>query len=100
MKDSISLPAAPHSSASIPSAGRCSRSVTAAATYPGQCVMLPTMPGGHNGSRRGPEGIATSWTPSAASARRAQARPARKSRRRFSTALRMIADSSGKSETS
>src|SRR5207253_10987594 len=48
-----------HSSASIPSAGRWLPNVTAAPTYPEQCVMLPTMPGGHNGSRRGPEGIAT-----------------------------------------
>ena len=98
--DSRSLPTASRSSASIPSADRWSLDATAAATYPRQCVMLPTIPGGHSGSRRGPEGMGTSWIPSAASAKRAQARPARNSRRRFSTAVRMTTDSSGKTETS
>src|SRR4051794_10879703 len=73
-------------SASIPSAVTASAVATAQAAYPRQCVMLPTMPGGHNGSPSGPLGIATTRTPRRVSASRAHARPVVNSRRRLSTA--------------
>src|SRR5947209_16175018 len=79
----------------MPRPARSRSCATAAARYPVQCVMLPTMPGGHAGDRFGPGGIATSGRPSVASARRAQYRPVVYSRRRLSTARATAGSSSG-----
>src|SRR5262245_55938811 len=72
-------------------------SATAAARYPAQCVMLPTMPAGHCGAPPSPGRRGAGATPRAASARCAQRRAVVNSRRRFSPALATSAASSGNS---
>jgi hypothetical protein len=69
---------------------------TAAARYPGQWVMLPTIPAGHTGAPRSPRTIGTGPMPSMPSAARAHFLPVANSRRRLSTALLIAASSSGK----
>ena len=73
---------------------------TAAARYPSQCVMLPTMPGGHRGAPRSPVRIGAGGTPSLPSAILAHSRPVVNSRRRLSTARATTSASCGKSPAS
>jgi hypothetical protein len=73
-------------SASIPTPWKsCCRAATTA-QKPGQCVMLPMIPGGQIGAPSCPLGTAAEPKPNSARARRASWRPRENSARRAGTA--------------
>lgn len=81
----------------MPSETTSAARATAAARYPAQCVMAPTIPAGHSGSPRAPRRMAAGATPSWASAARAQARAVANSALREGTARATSCSSPGSS---
>ena len=85
-------------SASIPIPAISPRRATAAAQYPSQCVMLPTIPAGQSGSLPIPRKTGRTGAPSNSRARWAQLRPAANSARRAGNARSRFCASSAQSD--